>query len=81
MPTVLSVDGFRFFFFSDEGSEPCHIHIKKGEARGKVWLEPAYEEDYFYGFTIQEQRKIRKIIKIIKENKHLISTKWYEYFK
>ncbi len=44
MPTILLINGFRFFFFSDEGSEPCHIHIKKGGARGKIWLLPIIEE-------------------------------------
>lgn len=33
MPTVLQVSGFRFFFYSDEGSprEPPHIHVVAGE--------------------------------------------------
>lgn len=78
MPTVLKEEGFRFYFFSDEGNEPCHIHFKKGEARGKIWLEPEYEEDYFYGFTIQEQKKIRKIVQ---DNDALIKQKWHEYFR
>ena len=30
MPTVLRVDGFRFFFFSNEHT-PEHIHIEKGD--------------------------------------------------
>ncbi len=78
MPTVLMIDGFRFYFFSDEGNEPCHIHIKKGGARGKVWLLPNIEDDYFYGFTEQEKRKIRKITK---ENHVFLIEKWNEYFK
>lgn len=40
MPTFLLINGFRFFFYSDEGDEPCHIHVKKGSGRGKVWLDP-----------------------------------------
>jgi len=78
MPTVLLIDGFRLYFYSDEGNEPCHIHIKKGSARGKVWLLPALEENYYYGFNEQEKRKIRKIVR---ENKALIIEKWNEYFK
>jgi hypothetical protein len=31
MPTVLVVEGFRFFFFSNEGFEPAHIHVEKGD--------------------------------------------------
>ncbi len=57
MPTVLEQSGFRFHFFSDEGNEPCHIHMKKGNGRGKIWLIPNFEEDYYYGFTEQEKKK------------------------
>ncbi len=35
MPTVLRIDGFRFFFYSDEGSEPPHIHAEKGDGVAK----------------------------------------------
>ena len=31
MPTVLVVDGHRFFFYSNEGTEPPHIHVETGE--------------------------------------------------
>ena len=30
MPTLLYVEGFRFFFFSNEGREPPHVHVEKG---------------------------------------------------
>jgi len=39
MPTVLRWRGYRFFFFSNEGSEPAHIHVEKDEAMAKFWLE------------------------------------------
>lgn len=29
MPTVLFVNGFRFFFYSNENNEPVHIHVLK----------------------------------------------------
>jgi hypothetical protein len=28
VPVVLRVGGFKFFFFSDEGNEPVHIHVE-----------------------------------------------------
>lgn len=40
MPTVLRWNGYRFYFFSNEGSEPPHIHIDKGGSSAKYWLEP-----------------------------------------
>jgi len=40
MPTVLRVFGFRFHFYSDEGSEPAHIHVESGDGECKFWLSP-----------------------------------------
>jgi len=73
----LTIDGFKFLFYSDEGNEPCHIHIKKGGAAGKIWLLPDFDEDYYYGFTEQEKRKIRKLVK---ENYEFLIEQWNEYF-
>ena len=36
MPTLLNEKGFRLFFYSNENNEPCHIHIEKGDAEGKI---------------------------------------------
>jgi len=32
MPVILRVEGFKFFFYSNEGvpPEPTHIHVRKG---------------------------------------------------
>jgi hypothetical protein len=38
MPTLLRVEGFRFFFFSNEGQEPPHVHVSKGDGVAKLWL-------------------------------------------
>ena len=38
MPTILRVDGFRFYFYSHEPNEPPHVHIDKDAATAKVWL-------------------------------------------
>jgi hypothetical protein len=37
---VLRVGGFRFHFFSDEGTEPSHIHVRCADGECKFWLEP-----------------------------------------
>jgi len=38
MPTVLKVDGYRFFFFSNDHM-PEHIHIEKGGSYAKIEIE------------------------------------------
>jgi len=61
MPTILKWLGFRFFFYSNEGNEPPHIHIEKGEAVGKYWLNPV-KKDYMRNFTPSEEKKVdRKV--------------------
>jgi hypothetical protein len=39
VPTVLFLKGWRFFFHSNEGNEPPHMHVAKAESEGKFWLD------------------------------------------
>jgi Domain of unknown function (DUF4160) len=78
MPTVLLINGFRFFFYSNENDEPIHIHVRKGNAEGKIWLEPSISLSYFRGFSTREENDI---IEIAAENFDYFKTKWNEYFK
>ena len=77
MPTVLLVNGFRFFFYSNENDEPAHVHITKGGANGKVWLKPSVSVAYMYGFTGTEQKII---VDIVISNQQIFNQKWNEYF-
>lgn len=77
MPTVLRIDGYRFFFYSNENNEPAHIHVEKGDAEGKIWLEPLISIAYFKGFSSREQNEI---MQITRENFPMFIKKWYEYF-
>ena len=61
MPTIFIVNGFRFFFYSNENNEPAHIHIKKGDANGKIWLLPKFEVAYLSGFSTSEVIEIEEI--------------------
>jgi hypothetical protein len=41
MPRAIDdIEGFRFFFYSEENDEPAHVHIAKGEAEAKFWISP-----------------------------------------
>lgn len=70
--------GLGSFFYSANGDEPCHVHVKKGDGDGKVWLEPETKEEYLEDFKNQEKRGIRKIIE---ENREYLIARWYEYFE
>ena len=40
MPTILRADGFRLCFYSHEPGEPPRVHVDRGGATAKVWLDP-----------------------------------------
>lgn len=40
MPTVLRLLNWRFHFYSNEGHEPPHIHVRAGDGECKFWLSP-----------------------------------------
>ena len=40
MPTVLRRGSYRFHFFSDEGDEPAHVHVRFDGRNCKFWLNP-----------------------------------------
>jgi len=77
MPTLLLVKGLRFFFYSNENNEPAHVHVAKGSADGKVWLEPAIRIEYLYGFSNREEHEI---MAIVTDNYSNFKIKWNEYF-
>lgn len=60
-PTLLRTEGFRFFFFSNEGTEPPPVHVHKAEVHGKWWLDPPTLA-CSKGFTGKELRRIRELI-------------------
>lgn len=78
MPTLLFIRGLRFFFYSNENNEPPHVHVTKGNASGKIWLEPSILIAYLNGFTNAEEKDIMTIINDHSEN---FKQKWYEHFQ
>ena len=77
MPTVLNLNGFRFFFYSRENNEPAHVHVTKGGAEGKIWLEPFLEVAYFIRFSASDQRDI---LEIVANHHQQFKNRWNEYF-
>ena len=76
MPTVLREQGFRFFFFSNEGSEPPHVHVQKGDAVAKVWLNPIGIA-HAQGLNPVELRSIRRLVFA---NRAMFLQRWNEHF-
>jgi len=77
MPTVITINGFRFFFYSNENNEPFHIDVTKGSAAGKIWLQPAIVIAYLHSFS---NKDINDILAHIENNYELLKNKWDEHF-
>ena len=79
MPVVFRYKGFRFFFFSNEGSprEPLHIHVRRGEAVAKFCLEPVPIVAESYAISSSE---LNELLKVAMENKQRIRRFWDEHF-
>jgi Domain of unknown function (DUF4160) len=65
MPTILMVQGWRFYFYANEGNEPMHVHAVKGDADCKYWIYADrfdIEEEFEYNCSPRLRREVRRII-------------------
>jgi Domain of unknown function (DUF4160) len=79
MSTVLRVRGFRFFFYSNEGTprEPAHIHVEKDHCEAKFWLRPEAQLAYNDGY---DARTLRELTGIVWQNRDMFERTWNEFF-
>lgn len=79
MPVVLRYKGFRFFFYSNEGSprEPVHVHVRSGGGEAKLWLKPQVRVANSYGF---DAGTLRELVEVARLNDEMIERAWCDYF-
>lgn len=78
MPTIFRHKGYRFFFFSNEGSppEPPHVHIRHGERVAKFWLVP---EVALAGAWCMSSTELNQLRKIVQEKRDEFERAWHEH--
>ena len=78
-PIVFRDKGFRFLFFSNEGSprEPLHVHVRSADGDAKYWLKPAVGLADSSGF---DARTLRELAQVVESNALLIEGAWNEHF-
>ncbi|MGB2985333.1 MAG: DUF4160 domain-containing protein [Phycisphaerae bacterium] len=76
MPNVARIGPYRFFFYSNEGTEPPHIHVQREQNLAKFWLD-SLALAASTGFTAHELRRIEGIIG---ENQVSFLESWNEFF-
>ena len=78
MPKAIDdIDGYKFYFYSKEGNEPPHIHVKKAGGEAKFWLTPDVILEYHFNFIVQE---LKKAVKLVFDNKDTLINQWNDYF-
>jgi hypothetical protein len=76
MPTVLRIGSARFLFYSNEGSEPPHIHIEQAGAVAKFWLEVVS----LASSSRFSSRELRRLERQVEERREQFLEAWREYF-
>lgn len=79
MPVVFRLNGYRFFFYSNEGDplEPVHIHVFKDGAEAKFWLHPEVHVAYNAGFNARTQAMLSRVTD---EHRDEIEKAWHDHF-
>jgi hypothetical protein len=76
MPTVLRWGPYRAFFYSNEGNEPPHIHVRAAEREAKFWLHDMNIAANA-GFPAHE---IGDIVRHLRANRAALEIAWHEHF-
>jgi hypothetical protein len=76
MPTIARFGPYRVFFYSNEGSEPPHVHVARDRNLAKFWLDPVKLESVGR-FPAHELQSIEQWVR---ENQEVCRRAWHEHF-
>jgi hypothetical protein len=77
VPTIARAGPYRFFFYSNEGDEPSHIHVQRGDALAKFWLDPVALSSST-GFTARELRRLHVLVE---QRRQALQDEWDDFFR
>ena len=79
MPTFFHYDGYKFFFYSNEGDPrvPMHVHVMKAGCEAKFWLRPVGTVAANKGFAA---RTLGRLERVVAARRETIGRGWREYF-
>ena len=76
MPTLLRLNGFRFFIYSNEAGEPPHVHVTRDGHEAKFWLHDL-SLAVNVGFAGHE---IGDILRMLRQHQASLIEGWHGYF-
>jgi Domain of unknown function (DUF4160) len=76
MPTALREGPYGLFFFSNEGDEPPHVHVRAGGSVAKFWLEPVrFERNRRFA-----AHELTQVQSMVAEHRTELLGAWNDYF-
>jgi Domain of unknown function (DUF4160) len=75
MPKVIEVEGYRIFFYADEGNESPHVHVLKQGEEAKFWIRPVQLASN-RGMSAKNLNRARKLVET---HQKLAQEKWNEF--
>ena len=83
MPSIFELYGYKVFFWSNENSEPIHVHISKGRPvpnSTKVWLTKRGGCILANNNSKIPDKDLNSIMETIASNYFYIISKWKETY-
>jgi Domain of unknown function (DUF4160) len=75
MPTVMREGSYRFFFYSNEGHEPPHVHVEEENKEAKFWLEPVT----FARNSGFAAHRLTKIQSLVQQHQAELLGRWHDH--
>ena len=76
MPTVLRWGPYRAFFYSNEGGEPPHVHVRAADCEAKIWLvDMSVAVNYRF-----PQQELGSIVRELEAHRDDLLEAWHDYF-
>jgi hypothetical protein len=64
------------YFYSHEPNEPLHVHIDKGGASAKIWIETVHLASNA-GFS---SKSLGDVIRLVRRHRGMLLESWHEHF-
>jgi hypothetical protein len=80
MPTIIRKNGWRIFFYSNEGKEPMHVHAIKGSTEVKYWISQKMNMIFYANSFNLKPMMQREIEELLIEEMPKIIKFWNAYF-
>ena len=84
MPTIFDIFGYKIYFCSNEGNEPVHVHVNKGDPSPnatKIWVPASGMPVLEHNNSGIPKRDLLRIMKYIAANRADIYLEWHRFFE